>query len=323
MILERRVQDKVVRECAKLVLTIFDDEVAKCAHVVLIPRTMPAVIHISIREADGSSTRHTALPGEYFFGRDPKCEFVLHSAEVSRRHARMKFDEGAFEIEDLGSTSGTVVQGRPLTRVLRLRYPQDIEVGGVQVSISNAEQEVPAHEEPPSAEDLPAAGDDEVTISIVMDATRPGDLPLNGLSDALAKRVALLVELPLQFAAESDLAELHGLILARVMALTPRAKRGALLLPDDDGKFSVHLSQPDSHPALSRSLVQRAVREQRGFIWHGEKDEAGIYVPMVWQGEVVGVIFVDDPERADAFRSEDLQLLIAAARSAAAAMVAR
>ena len=283
---------------------------------------MSAAIHLSIREPDGSLTRHTALPGEYFFGRDPRCEFILQSPEVSRRHLRMKFDEGAFELEDLGSTSGTTVQGHPLTRVLRLRYPQLVEVGNVAVNVTK--DAVEPQPEPPR-EHLPVAKDEDrkIGVTVAADATQRGDILLPGLAEEMAQRLKLLCELPLRFAAERDLTKLHSLILARVMELTSGARRGVLLIMETgSGKLAVGASVPDDHPPVSRTLVQRAAREQQGFIWSGEKDDAGIYVPMVWQGETAGVIFAGDPDRRDAFSQDDLQLLIQAARYAACALAA-
>ncbi len=47
-------------------------------------------------------------------GRDPTCQVVLPQQAVSRSHARISRDEALFFIEDLGSSFGTLVNGRPL-----------------------------------------------------------------------------------------------------------------------------------------------------------------------------------------------------------------
>ena len=284
---------------------------------------MSAAIHLSIREPDGSLTRHTALPGEYFFGRDPRCEFVLQSPEVSRRHVRMKFDGSAFELEDLGSTSGTTVQGHPLTRVLRLRYPQLVEVGNVAVNVTKDATE--PQPEPPR-EHLPVAEkeDRKIGVTVAADAAQRGDILMPGLAEEVTQKLKLLCDLPLQFAAEPDLNKLCSLILIRAMQITSGAKRGVLLITEPaTGRLAVCACVPEDHPPVSRTLVQRAAREQQGFIWSGEKDDAGIYVPMVWQGETAGLIFAGDPDRRDAFSRDDLQFLIQAARYAACALAAR
>lgn len=49
-------------------------------------------------------------------GRDPTCQVVLAQQAVSRSHARISRDGALFFIEDLGSSFGTLVNGRPLPR---------------------------------------------------------------------------------------------------------------------------------------------------------------------------------------------------------------
>jgi type III secretion system YscD/HrpQ family protein len=53
----------------------------------------------------------------YTLGKDPSsCDIVFQDLSVSRSHARLTVSEdGAIEIEDLGSKNGTVVNGTPIT----------------------------------------------------------------------------------------------------------------------------------------------------------------------------------------------------------------
>jgi type III secretion system YscD/HrpQ family protein len=53
----------------------------------------------------------------YTLGKDPEtCDIVFQDLSVSRNHARFTIsEEGAMEIEDLGSKNGTVVNGVPVT----------------------------------------------------------------------------------------------------------------------------------------------------------------------------------------------------------------
>jgi pSer/pThr/pTyr-binding forkhead associated (FHA) protein len=44
-------------------------------------------------------------------GRDPRCDIVLRDVTVSRRHARLICRDGAWIVQDLGSTNGTAVNG--------------------------------------------------------------------------------------------------------------------------------------------------------------------------------------------------------------------
>jgi predicted component of type VI protein secretion system len=46
--------------------------------------------------------------GRGLIGRHPNCDIVLNSADVSRVHARIIYQEGQYYFADLGSTSGSI-----------------------------------------------------------------------------------------------------------------------------------------------------------------------------------------------------------------------
>jgi diguanylate cyclase (GGDEF)-like protein len=69
-----------------------------------------------------------ALDREVNLGRDPACEVVLPSEDVSRRHARIVLEEGGHTLLDLGSTNGTTVNGWTVTR-RRLRSGDRLQIG--------------------------------------------------------------------------------------------------------------------------------------------------------------------------------------------------
>ena len=71
---------------------------------------MSMTVTLTIRDGEIVRTRQTAL-GAHLVGRDPSCTVVLTSPDVSRQHARITFGEKSFLVEDLGSTSGTAVNG--------------------------------------------------------------------------------------------------------------------------------------------------------------------------------------------------------------------
>ena len=52
-----------------------------------------------------------ALKERLVIGRDPQCDVVLPSREVSRRHAEIRRENGAYTVRDLASTNGTFLNG--------------------------------------------------------------------------------------------------------------------------------------------------------------------------------------------------------------------
>ncbi len=72
---------------------------------------------------------------ETVIGRDPSCDIVLAEATASARHARIVRGAGGyFELEDLGSTNGIVVDGEVVAR-LTLQDGDTFVVGDTRFTI--------------------------------------------------------------------------------------------------------------------------------------------------------------------------------------------
>lgn len=79
---------------------------------------------------EGVGPAQVALDGtEVLLGRDPSCQFTIPDSSVSHRHARIYQSDGQWYVEDLGSTNGTYMNDRPLTRPMLLRTSDKIAVG--------------------------------------------------------------------------------------------------------------------------------------------------------------------------------------------------
>ena len=115
-----------------------------------VPRTLRSEVQIA--RADGRSQRTPTLTqvsgperGAFvciefasralFLGRDEACDFILDDPSVSRRHSRVYLDASprsatGVVIQDLGSTNGTLVNGKEVERV-RLQHGDRVHVGDV------------------------------------------------------------------------------------------------------------------------------------------------------------------------------------------------
>jgi pSer/pThr/pTyr-binding forkhead associated (FHA) protein len=78
------------------------------------------------------------LPGSIkTIGRAPRADFVVDAALVSRLHCRLTLDAQGLDVEDLGSTNGTWVNGRKIARA-PLMPGDKLKVGRVEFEIRSA-----------------------------------------------------------------------------------------------------------------------------------------------------------------------------------------
>jgi pSer/pThr/pTyr-binding forkhead associated (FHA) protein len=92
----------------------------------------------SIEPSDLSLT-FRLLPGTLkTLGRAPRADFVVDTALVSRVHCRFLVnDVNELQLEDLGSTNGTFVNGQKVTKA-RLTNGDTLTVGRVQFVVNSA-----------------------------------------------------------------------------------------------------------------------------------------------------------------------------------------
>lgn len=86
------------------------------------------VIHYQTGESQEKTlTSETVIQGGGLIGRNPQCDLVLNSPEVSRVHGRIFYKEGYYYFTDLGSTDGSQVNSeKAKTNQSFLLTPNDI-----------------------------------------------------------------------------------------------------------------------------------------------------------------------------------------------------
>jgi len=62
-------------------------------------------------------------------GRDASNDIVINDFEVSRHHFRLVRSASSLSLEELGSTNGTSVNGKPVTGTVELRNGDMISMG--------------------------------------------------------------------------------------------------------------------------------------------------------------------------------------------------
>lgn len=95
---------------------------------------------VCVRWSDAEGAHERQFFSDFAIGREAPCELVLDDPHISRRHAEVRYEQGRWWLQDLGSRNGTRMDGKlvqrvPLTASARVRLydagPElQVEVGG-------------------------------------------------------------------------------------------------------------------------------------------------------------------------------------------------
>lgn len=250
---------------------------------------------------------------------------------VSRQHAVLECRDEAVWLTDLGSLCGTQVNGRNIKEqgASRIQSGDMIRIGETQLCIHWA---VPA---PRPSDQTPAAGLLDSQFHVLLTIADHGSAAVtdNSWDTVKERRLALLCDLPLQFARQTSVDALLSLVIERMVQIVPAARRGAVLLcPESGGPLLLNAYVSDQGPTVSMTLAQQALRERRTVVWRRQGDaeptaslrrldiQTGIYAPLFWQERPLGVLCVDTPDIGASFSGEDLHLVASVAQYAAVAI---
>jgi adenylate cyclase len=255
--------------------------------------------------------------------------------QVSRPHARIWVENDGYWIEDLGSTSGTQINGEEIKGrgKHRLRGKEAIQIGGTVLMVQTANESRSEGTSQRADESSSVVVSDSGVLQIGQRINAEGSAfaKEQAVTKDLAQRLALLYELPMQFAEQVRVESLLQTIVERLVAVTPGAKRGTLLVCDrDTNELLLKAHIPHGEPAVSMTLARKAIQKREGFIWQREQDMSasmnesscmsGMYAPLTWKGQVLGVVCVDGGRSVHFFHEDDLRLLLAVARYAGMAL---
>jgi pSer/pThr/pTyr-binding forkhead associated (FHA) protein len=90
------------------------------------------VQHAFLEIMDGEKRTFTLGEDDVIIGRVDDCDIQIATTNVSRRHARISYNNEEYRIEDLGSTNGIYINGVKVERCV-LRKHDVLEIGGVKI----------------------------------------------------------------------------------------------------------------------------------------------------------------------------------------------
>lgn len=156
--------------------------------------------------------------------------------------------------------------------------------------------------------------------------------PFEGSTSKNDLRAALLYELPLLFGTGGSLVQTLQETLRRIQRVIPAASHAALLTRDRVSKELLLLAHvPAGAPRVSQTLAKRVMDSRTACIWvRGQEDataslnaygvHSGIYVPLLWQNDVLGVFLLSSEDPDAVLCPDDLRLIVALAHHAAMAL---
>jgi serine phosphatase RsbU (regulator of sigma subunit) len=253
---------------------------------------------------------------EAVLGRQADAQVCLESQAVSRHHARIVFEKGAYYVEDLHSSNGTFVNGRRIRERVPLTPDDTLQLGPYSFALRPA----------------PAAklADTDMVIreQVAADPTHQG---LVG-PDA-AYKLQVVLEIAQHLGRTFDEEALLGKFLDHLLRLFPQAERGIVLLCDGDElvvRAQRSRGAADAEAYLfSRTVVRRALGDGVGILSDDVRADQRfqmsstltslnlrslLCVPLIGQdGRRLGVVQLDCFRVGRTFQTADLQLLTAVA----------
>jgi serine phosphatase RsbU (regulator of sigma subunit)/pSer/pThr/pTyr-binding forkhead associated (FHA) protein len=253
-------------------------------------------------------------------GRQADAHVCLPAKAVSRQHAQILESNGAFLIEDLGSSNGTFLNGNRLGANVRVPLTENdtFQVGPYLFGLRPAP--------------TPTTAEPDLVIREQVNVTT---LSHSVYGQDPAQKLQVVLEIAQSLARTLDLEQLLGRLLDQLMRLFPTADRAMVLLCEQDrlvvrasrlrpGSLSRHDRDGAAHP-YSRTIVHKALDEGLGILSEDVKGDQRfeashtltslemrslLCVPLLAQdGRRLGVLQVDRFRPGLPFRTDDLQLL--------------
>jgi serine phosphatase RsbU (regulator of sigma subunit) len=271
-------------------------------------------------------------PRRSLIGRRPDSTVCLESLAVSREHAHILCEDGAYVLEDLGSSNGTFLNGKRVMGRTPLGERDTLQIGPYIFTLR-----------PDSVHTL---REGELVIRSQIDASGT-NMTLYAQNPALKLQVVLEIAQHLGHTLDQD--ALLGKLLDHLLRLFPQADRGMALLADGERLVvkaqrargaAVETTTPAPLPVplprvpggagstdfpYSRTIVRKALEEGVGLLIEdlgSDNRFSGtatllslnlrslLCVPLIGQNKRrLGVLQLDCSRQGMAFHGEDLELL--------------
>jgi len=93
---------------------------------------------LAVNPASPVTREFKLLKSQVVLGSDERNDFVISDSTVSRRHAKITYHRGRYELTDLGSSNGTFLNGRKIGKAVRLKEGAELRFGNSRFVFSMA-----------------------------------------------------------------------------------------------------------------------------------------------------------------------------------------
>ena len=126
------------------------------------------------REGQLAGERWTIEGDEFIIGRGSDCQIVLPERQVSRHHAKIVFDSGAYILYDLGSKNGTHLNGVQVRGSTPLKDGDEVQIAlRVKLIFVGTDATVPLTVEEPLSPGLLELNKEQRSVRIAGNELQP------------------------------------------------------------------------------------------------------------------------------------------------------
>lgn len=278
--------------------------------------------------------------GEATLGRDPTNLVAVIDPSVSRKHCLLRREDNRYQIKDLDSRNGTLVNGAPVKEQW-LRHGDEIATGdSVFLFLTEEEEQVLGISRVEFDERRPTAETKVIyprEVVYLQPERLLRELPANA---QVGRNLNALLKISRVVHAIRDLEELQAQLLDLIFEVVP-ASRGAILLTEGAGQeFNCMYARTRQAGQaqlvkVSRTIVRQVMKENvallgvdvatSGVLRDVESLAASevrslLCVPLSVFERMIGCIYLDSTNAANRFNEDHLQLTAAVAGVSAVAL---
>ena len=267
---------------------------------------------LSIKLPDNTTKKITLKQKEIIIGRpgDKPIDIDLSpDRAVSRQHAKLSYTRCCWYLEDLGSNSGTMLNGKKISAISLVPADNQIQMGNTTLSISLE------------------TFDTQETIDPSFDPGKDMIVTNEELIDELAppksfsenERIKILAEI-MDIATHSRTSvELYEGCIHKIFDAIPNVERATILVDQDGELFPVkHIPREQAY--YSETYAKQTKDKRKAFSWLRKDAKskipesmfelvAAMYAPMVRNGLVTGVLHADSTSLIEGFAKSELDTL--------------